>query len=58
MKTLGTALEAMNTTNTNGVKMSGYTEEEEWLDDIFVRKLDFEDNKIYNKYYKLWTIVS
>ena len=40
MKTLGTALEAMNTTNTNGVKMSRYIEKEEMLEDTFIRELN------------------
>jgi hypothetical protein len=43
MRTLGTELEAMNTTITNGVKMSGYIEMEEWLEDTFIWKLNFEE---------------
>ena len=43
MKTLGTALGVMDTNSTAGVRMSGGTREEDWLEESFFEELYFED---------------
>ena len=43
MKTLVTPLEGMDTNNNTGGRMTGGTEDEEWLEDTFCKELKFED---------------